>query len=104
MRIQTEDQNAKLQCNGHGSALAFLMAGLGIGAVVSVFLAPKSGVETREWIATKCLDGIDAANVKVRQTRLRVHELMDQGQQKVSAAVIARREEFGKAKAEAKPG
>ena len=103
VRNQTEDQNAKMQCTGYGSALALLVAGLGIGAAVSVFLAPKSGVETREWIATKCLDGIDAANVKVRQTRLWVHELVDQGQQKVSAAVIARREALGKAKAEAKP-
>ena len=103
MRNQTEDQDAKMQCSSHGSAFAFLMAGLGIGTAFSVFLAPKSGAETREWIATKCLDGIDAANVKVRQTRLRVHELMDEGQQKVSAAVIAQREAFGKAKAEAKP-
>jgi hypothetical protein len=100
MRNQTEDQNAKMQCTGRGSACAFLMAGLGIGAALSVFLAPKSGAETRKWIATKCLDGIDATNVKLRQTRLRVHELVDQGQQKVSAAVIARREAFGKAKAE----
>jgi gas vesicle protein len=101
MRNQTEDHNAQMECMSHGSAFAFLMAGLGIGAAFSVFLAPKSGAETRKWIATKCLDGIDAANVKIRQTRLRVHELMDQGQQRVSAAVIARREAFDKAKTEA---
>ena len=103
MTNQIEDQNAKMQRSGHGSAFAFLLAGLGMGAAVSIFVAPKSGGETREWIATKCLDGIDAANVKVRQTRLRMHELMDQGQQKVSAAVIARREALGKAKVEGKP-
>jgi gas vesicle protein len=102
MTYQIEDQNAKMQPSGHGSAFAFLMAGLGMGAAVSMLLAPRSGAETREWIATKCLDGIDAANVKVQQTRLRMHELMDQGQQKVSAAVIARREALGRAKAEAK--
>ena len=102
MRNQMEDQNEKTECTSHGSAFAFLVAGLGIGAAFSVFLAPQSGADTRQWIATKCLDGIDAANVKVRQARLRVHELVDQGQQKVSEAVIARREAFGKAKAEAK--
>lgn len=102
MKTQTEDQNAKMECTSHGSALGFLVAGLGIGAALSVFLAPQSGAETREWITTKCLDGIDAANAKVRQARLRVHEVVDLGQQKVGEAVSARREAFGKAKAEAK--
>ena len=102
MRNQAEDQNAKTECTSHGSAFGFLVAGLGIGAALSVFLAPQSGAETRKWIATKCLDGVDAANVKVQQARLRMHELVDQGQQKVSAAVVARREAFGKAKVEAK--
>ena len=100
MRNQVENQYETTECTSHGSAFAFLVAGLGIGVAFSVFLAPKSGADTRKWIATKCLDGIDAANVKVRQARLRVHELVDQGQQKVSDAVIARREAFGKAKTE----
>lgn len=100
MRNQTEGQDTKAECTGHGSAVAFLVAGLGIGAALSVFLAPKSGEETRKWIATKCLDGVEAANVKVRQARVRIHELVDQGQQKISAAVIARREAFGKAETE----
>jgi gas vesicle protein len=102
MKNQTEDQNARMECTSHGAALGFLVAGLGIGAVVSMFLAPQSGAETRQWIAAKCLDGIDVANVKVRQARLRVHEVVDQGQQKVSEAVIAGREAIGKAKAEVK--
>jgi len=101
MRNYVENQKGKTECASFGSAFAFLMAGLGIGAAFSVFLAPKSGADTQKWIATKCLDGIDAANGNVRQARLRVHELVDQGQQKVSDAVIARREAFGKAKTEA---
>ncbi len=39
-------------------------------------------------------------HVKVRQARLRMHELVDKGQQKVSEAVNARREAFGMAKPE----
>jgi gas vesicle protein len=103
MRNQAEDQGAKMECARHGSAFAFLVAGLGIGAALSVFLAPQSGAETRQWISTKCLDGVDAANVKVRQARLRCSTLVDQGQQKLSEAVIARREAAGKAKAEGAP-
>jgi gas vesicle protein len=100
MRNQAEDQTTKMECARYGSAFAFLVAGLGIGAAVSVFLAPKSGAETRKWIATKCLDGVDAANVKVQQARLRCSTLADQGQQKLSEAVTARREAVGKAKAD----
>ena len=101
MRNHMDNQNEKTECTSHGSAFAFLVAGLGIGAAFSLFLAPQSGADTRQWIATKCLDGIDAANVKVRQARVRVHELVDQSQQKVSDAVIARREALGNAKTEA---
>ena len=102
MKTQAEDQNTKTECASHGSALGFMVAGLGIGAALSVFLAPQSGAETRKWIATKCLDGVEAANVKVQQARLRMHELVDHGQQKVSAAVVAGREAIGKPKVEAK--
>ena len=101
MRNHMDDENEKTECTSHGSAFAFLVAGLGIGAAFSIFLTPQSGADTRQWIATKCLDGIDAANAKVRQARLRVHELVDRGQQKVSDAVIARRQAFGEAKTEA---
>ena len=100
MRNQMENQYEKKECTSHGSAFGFLVAGLGIGAAFSVFFAPRSGVDTRKWIATKCLDGIDTANMRIRQARLHLHELVDQGQQKVSDAVIARREAFGKAKTE----
>ena len=102
MRNQAEGQNPKMECNGRGSAFGFLVAGLGIGAVLSVFLAPRSGAETRKWIATRCLDGVEAANTRVLQARLRMHELVDQGQQKVTAAVAARREAVGEPKVEPK--
>jgi gas vesicle protein len=81
--------------------MAYLVAGLGIGAALSIFLAPRSGAETREWIANKCLNGIDTANEKVRRTRVQVKELMDQGQEKISDAVLAGREAVGKSKSAA---
>ena len=104
MRNQVEDQNTKMECPSRGSGIGLLVAGLGIGAALSVFLAPKSVAETRKWIATKCLDRVDAVNAKVRQTRLRVHELVDQGQRKVDEAVMAGREAFGTVRTEPKPG
>lgn len=104
MKDQAEVQYTKTGCMSHGSAVGCLVAGLGIGAALSVFLAPRSGVETRKWIATKCLDQVDAANAKVRQTRVRVHEFVDEGQRKVDEAVMAGREAFGTVKAEPKTG
>jgi gas vesicle protein len=94
MRNHMDNQNEKTECTSHGSAFAFLVAGLGIGAVFSLFLAPQSGADTRQWIATRCLDGINAANVKVRQARVRVHELVDQTQQKGLCTRIRRDPHF----------
>jgi gas vesicle protein len=95
MNNQGAGQNATTQ---NHSAFAYLVAGLGIGAALSVFLAPKSGEETRNWLANKCLDAVDTANEKVRHSRAQVREVMDRGQQQVSDAVAAGREAIGEPK------
>ena len=79
--------------------LGYLVAGLGMGAVAGILLAPKSGAETREWIAGKYQDGIDTVNAKVKQTSQRVSNMLDQGQKQVTEAVDAGREAFKKASA-----
>ena len=71
------------------AACGYLAAGIGIGAALSVFFAPKSGEETRKWVATKCFDAIDAA--------------ASRGQQEISKAVAAGRESFGKRKERESP-
>lgn len=96
MNNQRDTQDAQLSRSKSGSTIAYLLAGLGIGAVVSIFLAPKSGAETRQWIANQCLDGIDTANKAVRHTRRQVKDVMDQGQEKISEVVEATREAIGK--------
>jgi gas vesicle protein len=101
MKNQSDVQNAIAQNSCQWSTFAYLVAGLGIGAVLSIFLTPKPGTETRQWIANKCFNGIDTANEKVRQTRLHVKDMMDRGQQKISEAVVAGREAIGKSKAAA---
>jgi gas vesicle protein len=98
MKNQSDDQNDKIQSNDQQTQFAYLVAGLGIGALLGIFLAPQSGADIRAWIATKCLNGIDRANENVRQKRVRVRDLVDQGQQKVSKAVDSGREMLGNAK------
>jgi gas vesicle protein len=73
---------------------------VGLGAVLSIFFAPKSGEETRKWVANKGFDAIDAANKKVWQSRVHLKEIMDRGQLQITEAVIAGRRSFGKDEAE----
>ena len=96
MKNQCDVQDSTISSSNASSTIAYLIAGLGIGAVVSILLAPKSGAETRQWISNKCLDGVDTANKKVRHTRRQVKDMMDQGQEKISEAVEAGREAIGK--------
>ena len=93
-RVKNQDdvQDATIPSSKGGSAVAYLVAGLGVGAALSIFLAPRSGAETRQWIANKCLDGLDTANKSVRHTRRQVRDIIDQGQAKVSEVVKAGRE------------
>jgi gas vesicle protein len=96
VKNQSDVQDATLSSSNSSSTVAYLVAGLGIGAAMSILLAPKSGAETRRWIANKCLNGIDTANKSVRHTRRQVKDMMDQGQEKISEVVKAGREAIGK--------
>jgi gas vesicle protein len=96
VKNQSDVQDATLSCSNRGSTFAYLAAGLGLGAAISILLAPKSGAETRQWIANKCLDGIDTANKSVRHTRRKVKDAMDQGQENISEGVDAVREAIGR--------
>jgi gas vesicle protein len=99
MKSQRDEHDERKQGNHQGSRLTYLLAGLGIGALVGMLLAPQSGDETREWFATKYKDGMDSVNAKVKQTREQFSELIERGQQQVGEAVDKGREAFSKAKA-----
>jgi gas vesicle protein len=96
VKDQRNVQDTTLSSSNSPSTAVYLMAGLGIGAAISMLLVPKSGAETRQWIANKCLDGVSTANKSVRQIRRQVKDVMDQGQEKISEAVQAGREAVGK--------
>lgn len=78
------------------TACEYVAAGIAIGAAISIFLAPKSGEETRKWIADKCLDGIEAANGKVWQSRVHIAGMLNRGQRQISEVVAAGRETVGR--------
>jgi len=84
-----------------GSKVSFFLVGLGIGAIVGILFAPKSGEETREFLAQKADEGREYAQRKAQELRERAEDLVERGKsvasrQKdtLSAAVDAGREAY----------
>lgn len=62
-----------------GSSFLWFLAGLGVGAVVGVLYAPKSGDEMRETIRTRAQDSADLARQQARRAREQANDWMDRG-------------------------
>src|SRR5215471_8878921 len=61
--------------NGNGGdKFLFFMAGAGIGAVVALLLAPKSGKETRDFLTRTATDGRDFVTNKYSEGKQYVGE------------------------------
>jgi len=82
-----------------GSNFSFFLAGLGIGAIVALLMAPKAGSETRELIAKKADEGRDFARQKSRELRKDAEGYLDKGRD-----VIAKQKEQLSAALEAGKG
>ena len=84
-----------------GSKVSFFLVGVGIGALLGVLFAPKSGEETREYLSKRADEGRDYAQKKARELRERADELIERGKDvatrkrdSLAAAVEAGREAF----------
>jgi len=91
-----------------GSKVSFFLVGLGIGALVGILFAPKSGEETREFLSQKADEGREYAQRKAKELRERAEDLVEQSKQVVArqkdsigAAVDAGREAYQREKAKA---
>ncbi len=60
--------------NNSGDKFLYFLAGAGIGAVLALLFAPKSGRETRELIARTATDSRDYLSNKVNEGRQFVEE------------------------------
>jgi gas vesicle protein len=72
---------------GQGQGLVWLLAGLGIGALLGVLYAPKSGRETREDIARGAREGTEYLSTRSKRAAEHVGTLMDKGKEHVSEYV-----------------
>jgi len=91
-----------------GSKVSFFLVGLGIGALVGILFAPKSGEETREYLASKADEGREYAQRKARELRERAEDLVERSKsaasrqkETLSEAVDAGREAYQREKAKA---
>ncbi|MGA8013320.1 MAG: YtxH domain-containing protein [Candidatus Acidiferrales bacterium] len=64
-----------------GSKVSFFLVGLGIGALVGILFAPKSGEETREYLSSKAEEGKDYAQKKARELRERAEDLIERSKE-----------------------
>jgi gas vesicle protein len=65
----------------NGNSFLWFLAGLGLGAVVGVLYAPKSGRETREDIRQRAEDGRDYILNRARQTREQAQQWVEKGRE-----------------------
>jgi len=84
-----------------GSKITYFLVGLGVGALVGVLFAPKSGQETRDYLSNKADEGRDFAQKKARELRERADDLIERGKDlagrqrdSINAAVEGAREAY----------
>ena len=91
----------EIMADNVGSKVTYFLVGLGIGALVGVLFAPKSGEETRRFLSDKADEGRDFAQKKARELRERADDLIERGKEAagrhketISAAVEGARDAY----------
>jgi gas vesicle protein len=97
--------------NGGSGRVGFFLAGLGIGAVIALLLAPRSGKETRDNIVQTAEEGRDFVVTKTDEIRKQAEDAVEKGKdlmnkQKdlLSAAVEAGKQAYQDEKIKTKQG
>lgn len=80
--------------------LAWFLAGVGVGALVGILYAPKSGRETREDIANGAREGTDYLRARTKQAAEEVGELVEKGKAQMNEYVDRGREAVDRGRAQ----
>ena len=67
-----------------GTSFVWFLAGLGLGALVGVLYAPRSGSETREAIRARAEEGRDYMRSRAREARDQASQWADRGRDVLS--------------------
>jgi gas vesicle protein len=65
------------------SKASYFLVGLGIGSLIGILFAPKSGEETREYLSQKTREGNEFAQKKARELKERAENLLEHGKEVV---------------------
>lgn len=83
MRIGSYESSDK---GGVGTAVTFLMIGVGVGALVALLLAPKTGKQLRRDLRRKYEGAREAVEDFTEEARERVNDAVDRGNEWVESA------------------
>ncbi len=83
-----------------GYGLAWFVAGLGMGALLGILYAPKSGRETREGLANSAREGAEYLRNRTQQAAEQVGVLVDKGKEQVGEYVDRSREVVDRGRAQ----
>lgn len=64
-----------------GSKIGYFLAGMGIGALIALLFAPRSGEETRAYLRDRVEEGVDEAKRRSRELRERAGEYAEKGKE-----------------------
>jgi len=64
-----------------GSKLGYFLAGLGLGAVIALLFAPRSGEETRQYLRERAEEGVDDLKRRGRELKERAGEVVEKGKE-----------------------
>ncbi len=64
-----------------GSKLGYFLAGLGLGAVVALLFAPRSGEETRQYLRERAEEGVDELKRRGRELKEHAGEVVEKGKE-----------------------
>ena len=78
--------------SSNGQGVAWFLAGLGVGALIGILYAPKSGRETREDLAQGAREGSEYLRARGRQAAEQVGQMVDKGKEQVNQYVGRGRE------------
>jgi len=86
----------------------YFLMGLGIGSAVAILLAPKSGQETRQYIADKTREANDFTRQKAREIKIRAEDAVEHGKEtiaqtkeQIATAIEVGRETYNREKSKA---
>lgn len=67
-----------------GTRFSYFLVGLGLGTVIGLLFAPRSGRETREMLTEKAEEGREFLKQRGRELREQVEELVERGKDTVA--------------------